>query len=279
MLQILNRSPLETGLSLFTDAHGRDVVTVAAKATFKIPSPGHKIVLAGEQVPLRHADGPAEESDGLCLYPADVVLGKPASDVGLSGSAYSPGGRAVESASVRLSVGNLVKTAAIRSDTPWTSIPVRSFLFASPADTRRRKYAGTYDAAWQAQHFPLLPKDFDLRFFNAAAPELVANGYLLGGERVTLVNLSPRGGDEFVLPTLNVWLRFREGRESVTRQADLWNVLFEPDHDRFCLSWGCAHPIGKQPSRLRDVEVRVTGDLATLQKAGASAVRSAQATP
>jgi hypothetical protein len=279
MLQILNPSPLEAGLSLFTDPQGRDVVTFAAKATFKIPPIGESAVLADKQIPLRHADGPPDERDCLCPYPADLVLGKLATDVGLEGNAYSPSGRPVESVSVCVSVGRLVKTAVVQSDTPWTSMPVRCFLFAAPADERRRKYAGTYDAKWQEQHSPMLPGDFDLRFFNAAAPELIADGYLQGGEAVTLINVSPRSRLEFSIPVLNVWLRFQEDGGGVTRKADLWNIVFEPDRDRFSMAWGCTHPVGKRPARLREVELRLTGDAAALRGSSAPSLEQARMIP
>ena len=46
------------------------------------------------------------------------------------------------------------------------------------------KYAGTYDKKWQEERAPLLPRDFSKRFLNAAAPGLVAPGYLRGDETV-----------------------------------------------------------------------------------------------
>lgn len=48
------------------------------------------------------------------------------------------------------------------------------FGFMSPDWQPRARYAGTYDEAWTKTRKPLLPKDFDRRFFNAAAPGLVA---------------------------------------------------------------------------------------------------------
>ena len=64
----------------------------------------------------------------------------------------------------------------------------------------RLAHAGTYDEAWQANRMPLLPDDFDRRFFNAAHPDLIADGYLRGDETVTIVNASPRGRLQFTLP-------------------------------------------------------------------------------
>jgi hypothetical protein len=267
MLQIKNRLPLTAGLALFTDSDGRDVASVAVKGTFCIPSGGAPVSLSTTQVPLRHADGPPAESDGLSQYPADLVMGKVASDVGLEGSAYCAESRSVEGVAVSVSVGPLAKEEVVQSDRYTVRFPVRCFLFASAADEQRRRYAGTYDAHWQKKHCPLPPKDFDLRFFNAAAPELVATGYLRGGERVRLVNLSPQRVCEFSLPALTVWLRFRHAGGGTTRRADLWNLVFEPDNERFSLSWGFAFAIGKRPAWLREVEIRVTGEIEALETA------------
>jgi hypothetical protein len=134
----------------------------------------------------------------------------------------------------------------------------------SAADPRRRRYGGTYDERWQREHCPLPPKDFDLRFFNAADPELIATDYLRGDEPVALLNLSQHGLLRFKLPALSVWLRARHRGDLIARQADLWNVVFEPDEDRFCLSWGCVFPIDKRPAAFREVEIRAAGEVASL---------------
>jgi hypothetical protein len=72
--------------------------------------------------------------------------------------------------------------------------------FTSPNWTPRGALAGTYDEAWSKQRRPLLPKDFDRRFFNAASPGLVAPGYLLGNEPVVVEGASPFGRLSFNLP-------------------------------------------------------------------------------
>ena len=85
----------------------------------------------------------------------------------------------------------------------------------------RRRYAGTYDAAWQRDRMPLLPLDFDERFFNAAPPDQIVPGYLRGGEEVVALHLSEQGRDAFRLPRLEV--RF-EGL-SMGRRIDVPGIL------------------------------------------------------
>ncbi len=72
--------------------------------------------------------------------------------------------------------------------------------FLSPDWAPRAKLAGTYDAGWSRERQPLLPRDFDRRFFNAAA--LVTPSHLLGGEEVLVDNASAAGRLAFRLPLL-----------------------------------------------------------------------------
>ncbi|MCC6559520.1 MAG: DUF2169 domain-containing protein [Polyangiaceae bacterium] len=72
--------------------------------------------------------------------------------------------------------------------------------FLSPDWQPRAAFAGTYDEAWTKDRMPLLPKDFDRRFFNAASPGLVAPGHLNGDEPVLVENASPHGRLSFRLP-------------------------------------------------------------------------------
>ena len=74
------------------------------------------------------------------------------------------------------------------------------FGFTSPNWQPRARFAGTYDEQWNKTRKPLLPVDFDRRFFNAAAPGLVAPGYLRGDEDVVVLNAAPVPRLAFRLP-------------------------------------------------------------------------------
>jgi len=58
--------------------------------------------------------------------------------------------------------------------------------FVSPHWQPRAALGGTFDAEWTDKRMPLLPEDFDRRYFNAASAGLVASGYLAGDEPVTI---------------------------------------------------------------------------------------------
>lgn len=66
--------------------------------------------------------------------------------------------------------------------------------------TPRLEFAGTYDQRWRDEIFPLLPPDFDDRFYQCA-PADQQMPYPQGGEEVSLLNLLPGGGlTRFRLP-------------------------------------------------------------------------------
>lgn len=93
----------------------------------------------------------------------------------------------------------------------------------------RRRYAGTYDPAWQQTRAPLPPVDLDDRFNHCATPDLVASTPLRGGEAVRLLNLLPGGGaTAFALPQVPLHIEFRvPGRDPMRFQPPLDTVLID----------------------------------------------------
>lgn len=55
----------------------------------------------------------------------------------------------------------------------------------------RYRHAGTYDEAWLAGRHPLLPRDFDPRFWQCAPEDQIARPFLRGDEGFRLTNLHP----------------------------------------------------------------------------------------
>jgi hypothetical protein len=76
----------------------------------------------------------------------------------------------------------------------------------------RAALVGTYDERWREERAPLLPPDFDERFYNGASAGLVARPHLRGGERVRLLNCSPEG--EVVDFQRRCWTRCSSSRTS-----------------------------------------------------------------
>lgn len=57
--------------------------------------------------------------------------------------------------------------------------------------TPRQPYQGTFDQHWQTRHAPNWPPDFDSRYFQAAAPDMVATPHLRGDEAIYMSGLLP----------------------------------------------------------------------------------------
>ena len=107
----------------------------------------------------------------------------------------------------------------------------------------RYRFAGTYDDEWRERVFPFLPKDFDALYYQAA-PADQQLALPVGEQRVVLLNLTPEGHSEFVLPhfeaPIHVFPRHGE-REDLLAPLD--TVLIEPDERRVTLTWRVARPL------------------------------------
>lgn len=53
----------------------------------------------------------------------------------------------------------------------------------------RLSLQGSYDSQWRTARYPLLPKDFDPRYYQSAPADLVCSPHLIGDERVLLTGL------------------------------------------------------------------------------------------
>ena len=135
------------------------------------------------------------------------------------------------------------------------------FGFLSPHWQPRASLAGTYDANWMEQRMPLLPRDFDRRYFNAASPGLVAPAYLRGDEAVTVIGASPRGRLDFHLPgaaTPRVTVALR-GQNSVTLNARFDTLIVDTDTRSVMLLWRAAIRVKEVPRDVLSVIVECDG--------------------
>ena len=108
----------------------------------------------------------------------------------------------------------------------------------------RASFAGTYDDKWMKTRQPLLPDDFDERFFQCAPTDQQAPQFLRGGEPVVLLNLSPNAEVRFLLPKIYLGFetRFYDGSREIHNVRHLHSVILEPDYPRVSLVWHSALP-------------------------------------
>jgi hypothetical protein len=127
----------------------------------------------------------------------------------------------------------------------------------------RRRFQGTYDAAWLEKRAPLLPPDHDDRANLCASPGLTAAPPLVGGEEVALLNLTPGGGTvSFRLPRMRVQATLHAPeREPETLTPYLDTVLVDtvrvPETSDVVveLVW---RAVFRPPRRLKDAKLVVT---------------------
>jgi len=112
--------------------------------------------------------------------------------------------------------------------------------------------AGTYDDAWQRDRQPLVPEDFDDRFFQSAPQDQQTPAFLRGGEPVVLDGLSAGGTVRFFLPKvfLSFETEFVGGRRERHTDRKLHSVILEPNGPRVSLVWHSALPCHRDVHRL-----------------------------
>ncbi len=124
---------------------------------------------------------------------------------------------------------------------------------------QRARYAGTYDQQWQDDVFPFLPRDFDERYYQAG-PEDQQMPLPKGPIDVLLSGFTADGMRQFMLPYLELPVQVspkRSEREAFVARLD--TIAFEPDLERFTMTWRVARPLQKGLHEIAQVVVGTKG--------------------
>ncbi|MFO7562983.1 MAG: DUF2169 domain-containing protein [Enhygromyxa sp.] len=133
--------------------------------------------------------------------------------------------------------------------------PPVGFGALAPSWAPRLDYAGTYDERWRKLRAPLLPEDFDPRYFHAGAEGLRFDEPLRGGEPVLLDGLDPDRRWQFTVPRCELEIVARIAGEARPLRPVLETVLLEPEARRFCLSWRASSRVAGQLLRVERVSI------------------------
>lgn len=117
----------------------------------------------------------------------------------------------------------------------------------------RLALAGTLDAQWLEQRWPLMPGDFDMAYWNGAHPDMQC-AHLHGGEQVELWNVLPKGAPgalsdpsgtacRFELPDAGVVAHFTgNGAEAIGLVA-VDTVIIDLEEMTLALVWRAVLPV------------------------------------
>jgi hypothetical protein len=120
---------------------------------------------------------------------------------------------------------------------PSERLPALAFGAIGRNWTPRSHYGGTYDKAWREERRPLLPEDFDERYYQCA-PEDQQTDYLRGGEEVILYNLTTEGHTTFTIPEQAVPMQaILHGGERHNLNPLIDTLIIDPQARQFTLTW------------------------------------------
>lgn len=123
-MHLINSTRMVAGYTVGMEASGREFLVVVIKGTFRIPTErGASLQLHELQRPLMMSDEFfGEPGKSAPKYEVDFALRKRRCDVLLNGTAYAPGGKAVERMIVGVQVGGWSKSLAVVGDRFWRKV-------------------------------------------------------------------------------------------------------------------------------------------------------------
>ncbi len=121
----------------------------------------------------------------------------------------------------------------------------------------RARFGGTYEEAWEKERAPRLPKDFDRRFFLAAAPGLSTATHLRGDEPVVVIGATPAGRWEFSLPGIRAPRCTVAQRAGAAQdlQTALDTVIVDADAAQVVLLWRAFTTLRQGPHDVRAFKI------------------------
>ena len=140
---------------------------------------------------------------------------------------------------------------------PGDAVEPQGFGFIGRDWEPRVQYCGTYDEKWLAERIPLLPLDFNDRFYHAAHPDLIAPAPLKGGESVEVVGCSPSGRLFFSLPVLRPAVKVSGSALAESAEMKMDTLLIDTDAMKLSLIFKAAVKIHRRLMNVRLIEFRL----------------------
>ena len=117
-------------------------------------------------------------------------------------------------------------------------------------------FAGTYDDDWQANRMPLLPDDFDPRYFDRAAPGLVLPTPPVAGTPVVVRGMNAGNDLKFALPEVSVSAQVLFQDEKSPVDFRLHTLLVDSDAQQLQLTYGASQYVHGRVDNVAAIIVR-----------------------
>ncbi len=124
----------------------------------------------------------------------------------------------------------------------------------------RADFAGTFDETWRATRMPLMPLDFDARYWNVAHPLLQFADGLRPGDIIAILGMTLDGLVTVELPPFPVEMHGKtdDGR-TISMRPPVDTILVEPGTGRVELVARGTFPRGRGKTMLREIRVDTDG--------------------
>ena len=120
---------------------------------------------------------------------------------------------------------------------PLQNVAAHGFTTIARWCEPRLSRQGTYDNQWLTNRYPMLPKDFDSRYYQSADADLVCCPHLIGDEQVLLTGLLPNNREMRLPGWRMVAVVSRASGESTVSVLNLDTVRFDLDSGQASLVW------------------------------------------
>jgi hypothetical protein len=119
----------------------------------------------------------------------------------------------------------------------------------------RIRYGGTYDEAWETSRCPMLPEDFNDRYYNCSHPRCFSETFFKGDEAIQIVNVGPKDKIAFTLPAdrFNVSVMIRDAAVQCMLACD--TVFIDCDENRVMTVWRGSVDAHNNIHHIRSVEI------------------------
>jgi hypothetical protein len=125
----------------------------------------------------------------------------------------------------------------------------------------RVKLGGTYDEKWEKTKKPFLADDFKEEFFQCAPKDQQTKTFLIGGELVELMNLTPERKLSFKVPLLDLNFSTVFDDKNENSNPKLHTVIIEPDEKTVSTVWHISVPCENRDEILRKTIIKLSEDL------------------